>query len=173
MRLYSYVIRGTLLQWLREFLTGRTHQTRVGFLLSCHTAPKWVVQGSGIRPLLFLSYINELAEILGRAGINVKLFADDIRLYMQIVNSCDTAKLQYALDLVTEWAKAWQLALSINKCCILSIGRIPPAASADLYIESKKNVARFVVSRSWCPYVTRLKANCSYQTDGLIGISMC
>jgi len=63
-------------------------------------------------------------KILGRAGINVKLFADDVKLYMQIVNSCDTAKLQYALDLVTEWAKAWQLTVSINKCCLLSIGRL-------------------------------------------------
>ena len=138
-RLYSYGIRGTLLQWLREFLTGRTHQTRVGFSLSSVIQLlSGVVQGSGIGPLLFLSYINELAEILGRAGINVKLFADDVKLYMQIVNSCDTGKLQYALDLVTEWAKAWQLTVSINKCCLLSIGRLPPAAPAEFYIDGQK-----------------------------------
>ena len=72
-RLYSYGIRRTLLQWLREFLTGRAHQTRVGFSLSSVIQLlSGVVQGSGIGPLLFLSYIslNELAEILGRAGIN-------------------------------------------------------------------------------------------------------
>ena len=90
----------TLLQWLREFLTGCTHQTRVRFSLSSVTQLlSGVVQGSGIGPLLFLSYINQLAEILGHVGINVKLFADDVKLYMQIVNSCDTAKLQHALDL--------------------------------------------------------------------------
>ena len=88
------------MQLLRELLTGHTHQTRVGLLLSSVTQLlSGVVQGSGIGPRLFLSYINELAEILGHVGINVKLFADDVKLYMQIVNSCDTAKLQHALDL--------------------------------------------------------------------------
>jgi len=28
--------------------------------------------------------------------------------------------------------------VSINKCCILSIGRIPPAAPADLYIDGQQ-----------------------------------
>jgi hypothetical protein len=33
-RLQSYGINGTLLQWLRNFFTGRTHKTKVGFSLS-------------------------------------------------------------------------------------------------------------------------------------------
>jgi len=33
-RLHSYGIHGNLLQWLTEFFTGRTHQTRVGFSMS-------------------------------------------------------------------------------------------------------------------------------------------
>ena len=45
-----------------------------------------VVQGSGIGPLLFLSYSNELAEILERAGVTVKLFVDYVKLYMEIAN---------------------------------------------------------------------------------------
>ena len=79
MHLYYHGIWGTLLQLLRELLTGHTHQTRVGLLLSSVTQLlSGVVQGSGIGPLLFLSYINKLAEILGRAGVNVKLFADNV-----------------------------------------------------------------------------------------------
>ena len=62
-----------------------------------------VVQGSVIVPLLFLSYINELAEILKRAEVIIKLFAD-VKLYAEIVNDCDAAKLQYALNLLSEWA---------------------------------------------------------------------
>ena len=62
-----------------------------------------VVQGSGIGPVLFLSYINEMAEMLERAGVTVKLFADDVKLYIK-VNDCDALKLQNALDSLTEWA---------------------------------------------------------------------
>ena len=72
-RLASYGIRGNLLQWLHEYLSARTHQTRVGLSLSAVTKPliSGVVQGSGIGPLLFLTYINELAEILERSGVVV------------------------------------------------------------------------------------------------------
>ena len=45
-----------------------------------------VVQGNGIGPSLFLSYSNELAEILERAGVTVKLFVDYVKLYMEIAN---------------------------------------------------------------------------------------
>jgi len=59
----------------------------VGFALSAVIELlSGVVQGSGIGPSLFLSYSNELAKILERAGVTVKLFADDVKLYMEIVN---------------------------------------------------------------------------------------
>jgi len=41
-----------------------------------------VVQDSGIGTLMFLVYINELATVLERYGIKVKLFADDVKLYL-------------------------------------------------------------------------------------------
>ena len=134
-RLASYGIRGNLSQWLREYFSARTHQTRVGLSLSAVTKLlSGVVQGSGIGPLLFLTYINELAEILERSGVMVKLLADDVKLYMEIVNDCDTAKLQYALNLLSEWADMWQLSVSIDKCCVLGIGRMPLTAPTDFYI---------------------------------------
>ena len=101
----SHEKRGNLLQWLYEYFSERTHQTRVGFSLSAVIELlSGVVQGSGIGPVLFLSYINEMAEMLERAGVTVKLFADDVKLYMEIVNDCDASKQQNALDSLTEWA---------------------------------------------------------------------
>jgi len=46
-----------------------------------------VVQGCGIGPLMFLVYINELIYILEEFNINVKLFADDVKMYMKVVNN--------------------------------------------------------------------------------------
>ena len=78
-----------------------------------------------IGPVSFLIYVDELAKLLERHGVVVKLFADDVKVYLEICNVDDAAKLQKALDLIAEWADDWQLGLSIGKCkCnTLSIGK--------------------------------------------------
>ena len=48
-------------------------------------------------------------KILDSYGIKVKLFADDAKLYVKIVNSVDTAVLQAALNALCLWADKWQL----------------------------------------------------------------
>ena len=62
-RLYS--VRGTVLLWIENFLSNRTQQTRVEVSLSdVVSLLSGVVQGSGIGPVLFFTYINKLANIL-------------------------------------------------------------------------------------------------------------
>ena len=52
-RLYSYGIHGSVLLWLKNLLTGRTHQTKVGFALSdVANLLSGVVQGSGVGPCI-------------------------------------------------------------------------------------------------------------------------
>jgi len=82
-----------------------------------------VIQGSGIGPLMFLVFVNQLAEILDSAGVKIKLFADDVKVYVQIVSNHNAYKLQNELDMLASWAQTWQLTVSVDKCCILSIGR--------------------------------------------------
>ena len=124
-RLYAYGVRGAVLLWIKNFFSSRTHQTKVGSFLSDTAALiSGVVQGSGIGPLMFLVYINELAIILDRYGIKVKLFADDVKLYLQIVNDVHVLQLQQAVDALVAWAKEWQLSISVNKCCVLNVGKV-------------------------------------------------
>ena len=60
-RIASYGIRGNSLQWLREYFSERTHQTRVGFSLSAVIdLLSGVVQGSGIGPSFFPTLMNWL-----------------------------------------------------------------------------------------------------------------
>jgi len=49
---------------------------------------------------MFLIFLNKLADILGSAGVKVKLFAHDrpAVVYVQIVSSHDSDKLQCTLD---------------------------------------------------------------------------
>jgi len=64
-RLHSYGICKSLLLWLKHFFTHRRHPTKVGNLLSdVEDLISGVVQGSGIGPLMFLIYINELIKVL-------------------------------------------------------------------------------------------------------------
>lgn len=123
-RLYSYGIRGTVLLWIKNFLSGRTHQTKVGSAMSdIAQLLSGVVQGSGVGPCMFLIYINELIVELAKYGITVKAFADDVKMYVQIIDDLDVRQLQLAVDVLCGWAKTWQLSISVNKCCVLNIGR--------------------------------------------------
>ena len=67
---------------------------RVGSSLSsCAELISGVIQGSGIGPLLFLTYINELTKMWEEFGITIN-FADDSKMYAEIT---DVTRLQAAL----------------------------------------------------------------------------
>ena len=90
-----------MLQWIQNFLANRTHQTRVGWSLSTVIdLLSGVVQGSGLGPILFLIFIDDLAKVLEKYGIITKFFAEDVKLYLEITNAHDCILLQKALDVV-------------------------------------------------------------------------
>ena len=54
--------------------------------------------------------------------LSQNFFADDVKVYLQIIKNDDCATLQKALDLISRWASDWQLQVSVEKCNILHIG---------------------------------------------------
>jgi len=71
---------------------------------------------------MFLTYINGLVRILEQHNIKVKLFADDLKIYITI-DDTDVQRLQLAPDALVQWSDTWQLPISINKCCLLNVGK--------------------------------------------------
>ena len=71
---------------------------------------------------MFVMFINALVETLEVHGIRVEFFADDLKMYAEIIDDFDVVRLQVALDTLTQWAVKWQLLISIDKCCVLNIG---------------------------------------------------
>ena len=124
-RLHSYGIRGNVLLWLQNFFTSRTQRTKVGDLFSeARDLISGIVQGSGLGPVMFVIFINELIELLDCFNVKVKLFADDVKLYVKATDYKDIDTLQQAINKLTEWAKLWQLTISIDKCNVLNVGKV-------------------------------------------------
>jgi len=125
--LQCYGINGHLLLWIKIFLSNQSQCIRVGDAASA-TLPllSGVIQGSAIGPILFVMYINELAEILSKAGVTGRLFADDLKMYARMSSYVDVSAVQNALDQLVDWADLWQLQISITKCNGMLVGRQPP-----------------------------------------------
>jgi len=119
----AYGISGNLLMWLTNFLSNRFQAVKIGSHVSAFIpVASGVPQGSVLGPLLFLICINDLVDLFG-SNLCVKLFADDVKIYVSIgdVNNIDT--LQTGLTALCAWASTWQLTISVGKCAVLHLGK--------------------------------------------------
>ena len=84
-----------------------------------------VPQGTILGPLLFILYLNNLAQFV---KCKLKLFADDLTLYHQIITNADCLYLQENLYVFLKWCQKWLMRLQLPKCEALCISnkRYPP-----------------------------------------------
>jgi hypothetical protein len=99
----------------------QTEQT-VPVLLENTTSEKIAVtsgvpQGTVLRPILFLIYINDLPDYIKHSQI--RLFADDSIIYRPIKRQADCIKLQEDLESAVKWEQDWLMAFHPDKCNIL------------------------------------------------------
>ena len=121
-KLRSYGIAGNLLSWIEDFLTNRHQAVRVGNNISDFAdVGSGVPQGSVLGPLLFLFFINDISDLFG-TDLVIKLYADDVKIYVAIDNISSSDNLQVGLNALIKWCEDWQLNVSINKCNVLHIG---------------------------------------------------
>ena len=79
-KLEYYGIRGVCNDWFKSYLSGRKQTVFINdYNSDLMPANCGVPQGSVLRPLLFLIYINNLHKAIQHS--NVHLFADDTNLF--------------------------------------------------------------------------------------------
>lgn len=81
--------------------------------LAYHTR-SGVSQGSSIGPLLFIMMVDDLAKHLEFA--KCLLYADDLKLYVEIHSIDDCLALQRDLNAIQIWSEVNLLHLNVNKC---------------------------------------------------------
>ena len=56
-------------------------------------------------------------------AIESKLYADDLKLYSEIVAEADNFILQHGFDDLVSWSNKWQLTISFKNCFSMQVGR--------------------------------------------------
>ena len=69
-------------------------------------------------PTLFLSFINDLPE---HVNCNIRFFADDCLLYINVNNQSDSELLQKDLTNLENWEKTWQMKFNPEKCYVIHV----------------------------------------------------
>ena len=120
-KLKSYGVKGKLLKWIEEFLTGRQQCVMVnGEKSSPGYVTSGIPQGTVLGPLLFVVYINDILENLSSDGF---LFADDTKIFRTITSRDDSLNLQSDIDALEKWAVVWGMEFNREKCHVLTLGK--------------------------------------------------
>ena len=73
-------------------------------------------------------YVNDIEGILLGSNLQMKLFADDAKLYSSFVYL--SGDLQLVCNRLLAWAKEWQLQIAFEKCCVTCVQRISSSDNA-------------------------------------------
>ena len=107
----------TLIRWTQGWLSNRQAFVTFGDSKSEKTLLRQgVPQGSVIAPLLFLVYIDDLAEVTPD-DVTASLFADDVAVSASrtSLRQAESA-VQRAVNKIAEWSLTWKLTISLGKC---------------------------------------------------------
>jgi hypothetical protein len=114
-KLCKYGIRGTCLDWLRDYLSKRQQLVKFDDVVSTkQNITCGVPQGSILGPLLFILYVNDIVNV--SRDLFLIIFADDTNIFVQGKSLDSMIELiNCELANIYEWLKANRLSLNIAK----------------------------------------------------------
>jgi hypothetical protein len=131
-------ITGSLLSWIKHYLSGRKQQVLVnGCTSEIGSTNCGVPQGSVLGPLLFLIYINDITESLES---DIYIFADDTSIFTRINKNsvAAAAKLNRDLERIQAWCDKWYIKINVTKTTsVLFSRKRQPSDEIPLYLYGK------------------------------------
>uniref|UniRef100_A0A8C3IBY2 Reverse transcriptase domain-containing protein n=1 Tax=Chrysemys picta bellii TaxID=8478 RepID=A0A8C3IBY2_CHRPI len=123
-KLSCHGIRGKILSWIENWLKDREQRVEInGKFSEWRGVTSGVLQASGLGPILFNLFINDLEK-----GVNSEMakFADDTKLLKIVKTKADCEELQKDLIKLSDWATKWQMKFNMDKCKVMHIGKNNP-----------------------------------------------
>ena len=118
---HNFEINGLLLKFIQDYLQGRKQRVVLGSGISKEVdVISGVPQGSILGPLLFVLFINDLHEVVSE-GTDIALYADDTKIWRQILLEADCYALNNDIQALAEWASLNLMKFHPLKCKIVSI----------------------------------------------------
>ena len=119
-KLKSHGMGESVVNWVRNWLSGRKQRVVVGEESSWIPVISGVPQESVLGPVLYRIYINDLENEIGS---NILKFADGTIFFRRVESQEDRHKLQFDLNKLVKWAEKRQMLLNNDKCKCLHIGQ--------------------------------------------------
>ena len=175
--LQSLRINKFILNWVKSYLLDREQFVGIdGSNSNSLQVLSGVPQGSVLGPLLFITYINHVTDVISQ-GSKLNMFADDMALYRVIKSTEDYVELQNDINAVSKFMDTKLLQFNVSKCKLLFVSKklsrsLPPPAlllngSLLQQVLSYKYLGITITSDlSWHPHITTI---CN-KTRKLIGL---
>lgn len=121
-KLHKIGIEPGHLKWLESYLTDRQQIIKFeGYKSKPIQVTSGVPQGSHLGPLLFIIYVNDISFILKK--LKVLIYADDMKLFLEIRNDEDINVFRNEIDIFYTWCNKSLLELNVKKCNLISFSR--------------------------------------------------
>lgn len=138
-RLWEMGVRGTALDWLRNYLTDRTSTVQLGTLVSrSRLVDMGVPQGSILSPMLFNLYVAPLAKVIRSYGFNVVLYTDDTLLLITLGPNPTGTRLKFknCMIHINNWMQINHLQFNASKTEVILFGKAQEFWSNDWWPQS-------------------------------------
>ena len=132
----SFGVTGQVHEWIRSFLTSRSHSVRLGNSSSLSSPIRYgVPQGSILGPLLYIIYTADVERIVKSFGLAVQLYADDTQLYgnsLPIAAGDLSVQVLAAISAVESWMSSNRLRLNADKTQFIWFGTRQQLVKRDM-----------------------------------------